>query len=153
MKFLFPAFLFALFSIAIPIIIHLFSFRRYKTIYFSHVGFLKNIKKESQKKSRLKQILILVARILTLFFLVMAFSQPYVPVDKTMKKQSNQLVAIYIDNSFSMNALSETGQLLERARKKTLEICLAYKQGTKFLLFTNDLLLKHQYLFNREQMI
>ena len=52
-----------------------------------------------------------------------------------------------------MNALSETGQLLERARKKALEICLAYKQGTKFLLFTNDLLPKHQHLFNREQMI
>ena len=79
MKFLFPTFLFALFTIAIPIIIHLFSFRRYKTVYFSHVGFLKDIKKESQKKSRLKQLLMLLARILTIIFLVFAFSQPYIP--------------------------------------------------------------------------
>ena len=120
MKFLFPAFLFALFTIAIPIIIHLFSFRQYKTVYFSNVSFLKDIKKESQNKSRLKQILILIARILTLIFLVFAFSQPYIPVSTDTKKQANQIIGVYIDNSFSMNGLSAEGQLLEAARNKAL---------------------------------
>ena len=153
MKFLFPAFLFALFTIAIPIIIHLFSFRQYKTVYFSNVSFLKDIKKESKNKSRLKQILILLARILTLIFLVFAFAQPYIPITSDTKKQPNQIIGIYIDNSFSMNALSENGQLLEVARKKALEICLAYPVGTKFKLFTNDLKPKHQNIFNKEQFI
>ncbi|HKI90499.1 MAG TPA: BatA domain-containing protein [Draconibacterium sp.] len=153
MKFLFPTFLFALFTIAIPILIHLFSFRRYKTVYFSDVGFLQNIKKESKKKSRLKQILILLARILTIAFLVIAFSQPYVPLNKEIQKKPNQIVGIYIDNSFSMNALSEQGQLLEVARNKAAEIGLAYPAGTKFMLITNDLEPKHQHLFNREQFI
>jgi hypothetical protein len=153
MKFLFPTFLFALFTIAIPIIIHLFSFRQYKTVYFSNVSFLKNIKKESQNKSRLKQILILIARILTLIFLVFAFAQPYIPLSSDTKKQPNQIIGVYIDNSFSMNALSENGQLLEVARNKALEICLAYPAGTKFKLFTNDLQAKHQNIFNKEQFI
>jgi len=153
MKFLFPAFLFALFTIAIPIIIHLFSFRQYKTVYFSNVSFLKDIKKESKNKSRLKQLLILLARILTLIFLVFAFAQPYIPATTDTKKQPNQIVGIYIDNSFSMNALSENGQLLEVARNKALEICLAYPAGTKFKLFTNDLKPKHQNIFNKEQLI
>ena len=153
MKFLFPTFLFALFTIAIPIIIHLFSFRRYKTVYFSDVGFLQNIKKESKKKSRLKQLLILLARILTIIFLVFAFSQPYIPLNKEIQKQPNQVVGVYIDNSFSMNALSEQGQLLEVARNKAAEIGLAYPAGTKFMLITNDLEPKHQHLFNREQFI
>jgi len=153
MKFLFPAFLFALFTIAIPVIIHLFSFRQYKTIYFSNVSFLKDIKKESKNKSRLKQILILIARILTLIFLVFAFAQPYIPISSDTKKQPNQIIGIYIDNSFSMNALSENGQLLEVARNKALEICLAYPVGTKFKLFTNDLKPKHQNTFNKEQFI
>lgn len=153
MKFLFPTFLFALFTIAIPIIIHLFSFRQYKTVYFSNVSFLKNIKKESQNKSRLKQILILIARILTLIFLVFAFAQPYIPLSSDTKKQPNQIIGVYIDNSFSMNALSENGQLLEVARNKALEICLAYPAGTKFRLFTNDLQAKHQNIFNKEQFI
>ena len=153
MKFLFPTFLFALFTVAIPIIIHLFSFRQYKTVYFSNVDYLKDIKKESKKKSRLKQLLILIARILTLIFLVFAFAQPYIPINSDTKKQPNQIVAIYVDNSFSMNALSEQGQLLEAARKKALEICLAYPAGTKFRLFTNDLEPKHQNIFNKEQFI
>ncbi len=153
MKFLFPTFLFALFTIAIPIIIHLFSFRRFKTVYFSNVDFLKDIKKESQRKSRLKQLLILIARILTIIFLVFAFAQPYIPLNTDTQKQPNQLVAVYIDNSFSMNALSEQGQLLEVARNKALEICLAYPAGTKFRLFTNDLEPRHQNIFNKEQFI
>ncbi len=153
MKFLFPTFLFALLAVAIPIIIHLFSFRRYKTIYFSHVGFLKDIKKESQKKSRLKQLLILIARILTIVFLVFAFAQPYIPANKNLQQHQNQTVAIYVDNSFSMNALSEQGQLLEIARNKAVEISQAYPAGTKFRLFTNDLDPKNQHVFNKEQFI
>ncbi len=153
MKFLFPTFLFALFTIAIPIIIHLFSFRQYKTVYFSNVSFLKDIKKESKKKSRIKQLLLLIARILTIIFLVFAFSQPYIPTNREAKKQANQIVAVYIDNSFSMNALSEQGQLLEVARNKAVEICLAHPAGTKFRLFTNDLEPKHQHNLNKEQFI
>lgn len=153
MKFLFPSFLFALLAIAIPVIIHLFSFKRHKTVYFSNVDFLKDIKKESKKQSRLKQLLILAARILTIIFLVFAFAQPYIPTNQDERKQPNQLVAVYVDNSFSMNALSEQGQLLEVARNKALEICLAYPSGTKFQLFTNDLELKHQHVLNKEQFI
>ncbi len=153
MKFLFPTFLFALFTIAIPIIIHLFSFKQYKTVYFSNVSFLKNIKKESKKKSRIKQLLLLIARIFALIFLVFAFAQPYLPTNRDTQKKANQIVAIYIDNSFSMNALSEQGQLLEVARNKAVEICLAYPAGTKFRLLTNDLEPKLQHNLNREQFI
>lgn len=153
MKFLFPTFLFALFAVAIPVIIHLFSFKQHKTVYFSNVNFLKEIKKESKKRSKLKQILLLIARIFVIAFLVFAFTQPYIPTNRDSKREANQIVAIYIDNSFSMNALSEQGQLLEVARNKAVEICQAYPAGTKFRLFTNDLEPKHQHNLNREQLI
>jgi hypothetical protein len=117
------------------------------------VSFLKDIKKESQNKSRLKQILILIARILTLIFLVFAFAQPYIPVSTDTKKQANQIIGVYIDNSFSMNALSENGHLFELAKNKALQISMAYSAGTKFKLFTNDLYPKHQNIFNKEQFI
>ena len=54
MNFLYPNFLWALTAIAIPIIIHLFNFRKFKTVYFSNVAFLKNIKEETKSKSQLK---------------------------------------------------------------------------------------------------
>lgn len=153
MKFLYPTFLFALFAVVIPVIIHLFSFRRTKTVYFSHVGFLKNIKKESRKKSRLKQLLMLMARILTIIFLVFAFAQPTIPLRDDTQNTVSKVVGVYIDNSFSMNALSGKGQLLERARNKAAEIGQAYPPGTKFRLFTNDLAPQHQNLFHKDQFI
>ncbi len=82
-----------------------------------------------------------------------AFAQPYIPVNRETSKQPIQVVAVYIDNSFSMNALSEQGQLLEVARNKALEISLTYPAGTRFRLFTNDLDPRHQHLVNREQFI
>lgn len=153
MQFLFPYFLFALVAIAIPVIIHFFNFRRFKTVYFSNVDFLKNIKKESQKRSRLKQLLILIARIMAIASLVLAFSQPYIPLNNRGHNNPNQVVAVYIDNSFSMNSKSGQGQLLEIARTKAVEIAKEYKPGTDFILITNDFLPKHQHLFNREQFI
>ncbi|MBN1822618.1 MAG: BatA domain-containing protein [Prolixibacteraceae bacterium] len=153
MRFLFPYFLFALTAVAVPIIIHLFNFRRFKTVYFSNVEFLKNIKKESKRKSKLKQLLILIARILVVTCMVIAFAQPYIPVNEREKRDVNQVVAVYIDNSFSMNARGEQGQLIESARNKAIEIARTYKPGTKFIIITNDLQPIHNNLLNNEQFI
>lgn len=153
MKFLYPAFLFALFTIIIPILIHLFSFRRFTTVYFSNVNYLKNIKKESKKKTQLKHLLMLLARILTIICLIFAFSQPFIPAKNQQTQNEKQIVTVYIDNSFSMNAISTQGQLLEVARNKAFEIAETYPVGTSFRLVTNDLHPRHQHLFNKEQFI
>ena len=153
MSFLYPTFLFALLAVAIPVIIHLFSFRKYQTIYFSHVGFLKDVKKESQKKSRLKQLLMLLARVLAIVFLVLAFAQPYIPAGNDTNAGTEEVVGIYIDNSFSMNALSEKGQLIEQARNMAAEIGQSYLSGTRFRLFTNNMNPSHQQLQNKDQLI
>ena len=108
MKFLYPQFLYALTAVLIPIIIHLFNFRKFKTVYFSNVRFLKDIKKETKAHSQLKHLLILLSRILAISALVFAFAQPYIPVNNTII-HDKYAVSIYIDNSFSMNAENENG--------------------------------------------
>ncbi len=153
MSFLFPAFLFALFSLSIPVIIHLFNFKRYKTLYFSNVSLLKRIKQESKKKSQLKQLLILIARLLAITSLVIAFSRPYIPLTKKTSSAAQQVVAIYIDNTFSMKAESEKGPLLEQAKLKAIEIANSYRVGTQFLIITSDFLPEHEFLLNKEQFI
>ena len=101
MKFLYPEFLFGLFTLAIPIIIHLFNFRKSKKVYFSSTRFLKNVKKSTSQKLKLKHYLILFSRLLFLAFLVLAFAQPYLPgTDKNPQAES---VYIYLDNSWSMS--------------------------------------------------
>ncbi len=153
MSFLFPLFLLALLAVAIPVIIHLFNFKRYKTVYFSNVQLLKRIKQESKKKSQLKQLLILLSRILAVVLLVLAFSRPYIPTGNRAAKLARQLVEIYIDNSFSMKAVGEKGPLLEQAKQKAIEIANSYPVGTQFLIKTNDFIAGSQYPMNKEQFI
>jgi hypothetical protein len=63
MHFLYPAFLFALISLAIPVIIHLFNFRKYHKVYFSNVQFLKEVKEQQASRRNLKERMILAARL------------------------------------------------------------------------------------------
>ena len=151
MKFLFPSFLFALFSIGIPIIIHLFNFRKFKKVYFPNVKFLKEVKKETQSKSRLKHLLVLISRIMAIAFLVFAFAQPYLPANKKQLITGDKVISIYIDNSFSMEAVSDEGTLLDEAKKKALEIISAYEPNDRFQILTNDFEGRHQRLVNKEE--
>lgn len=153
MSFTYPAFLFALSAIAIPIIIHLFNFRKFKTIYFSNVRFLKEVKQETQAKSKLKHLLVLAARILAITFLVFAFAQPFIPVENNKVTVGDKAISIFIDNSFSMDAINKNGTLLDEAKKRALEIVAAYKATDRFQLLTNDFEGKHQRLVNKEEFI
>jgi len=153
MSFLFPAFLFALLALAIPVIIHLFNFKRYKTVYFSNVPLLKLIKQESRKKSQLKQLLIMLARIMAIASLVFAFSRPYIPSGNRTKIAAQKVVKIYINNSFSMKAEGEKGQILEQAKIKAIEIANSYPANTQFLILTNDFIPGNQFPLNKEQFI
>ncbi len=153
MSFLYPTFLFSLGLIAIPIIIHFFNFRRYKTIYFSSLQFLFNIAKETRSRNKIKHILVLLARIFTIICLVFAFAQPFIPAKKNVNNNKFQTITIYVDNSFSMNQIGTNGNLLEDAKNKAIEIVSSYSPSTNFELITNDLEPKHQHLLNRDQII
>ena len=151
MSFLYPAFLFALFAVLIPIIIHLFNFRKYKTVYFSNVQFLKNVKQETKSKSNLKHLLVLLMRILAITALVIAFARPYIPSGKQTAASSRKLIGIYVDNSFSTEAESKYGKIIEVEKKKALEISKAYPEDAEFLFLTNNFELKHQHFVSKEQ--
>ncbi|MCC6252833.1 MAG: BatA domain-containing protein [Bacteroidia bacterium] len=150
MQFLYPGFLAALGFLAIPIIIHLFNFVRYKKIYFSNVRFLKEIKEETKSRSKLKHLLILLARMLALSFLVLAFSQPFIPLKDTLVNPGEKAVSIYLDNSFSMAATGRNGTLLDEAKSDAEAIVNAFGNTDKFQLLTNDFMGKHQHWVNKK---
>lgn len=151
MQFLYPAFLFALTALAIPIIIHLFNFRRFKRIPFTNVRFLREIKHQTQSQNRLKHLLILLMRLLAIAFLVFAFAQPIIPEDKDTVAESGNVVSVFIDNSFSMEGESEAGVMLEVAKNRALDIAEAYSQTDRFQLLTQDFEGKHQRLVGRSE--
>ncbi|HPH81290.1 MAG TPA: BatA domain-containing protein, partial [Flavobacteriales bacterium] len=150
MKFANPIFFWALLSLLVPIIIHLFHFRKFKTIYFTNVRFLRELKQETQSRSRLRHLLILLSRCLALTALVFAFAQPVIP-SSAKQRTGSRAISIYIDNSFSLDAQAESGSLLELARKHALDIVRSYKPADRFQLLTNDFEGRHQQLLSREQ--
>lgn len=152
MKFAYPEFLFALFAIAIPIIIHLFNFRKFKKIYFSNVSFLREVKKESQSKSKLKHLLILFSRILAITFLVLAFAQPFIP-SANSNQNINNIIGIYIDNSFSMENIGENGSLLDEAKAKATELINSYQKTDHFVICDNKFSAGSQHLLSAEEAI
>jgi hypothetical protein len=152
MNFLFPTFLIGLAAIAIPIIIHLFNFRKYKKVYFTNVQFLKELKQESDSKSKLKEWLILAMRILAISCLVFAFAQPFIP-GKTKAVQGEKAISIYIDNSFSMESTNKKGTLLENAKEYATEIANTFNASDKFHLLTNDFEGRHQRFVSKEEFI
>ena len=139
MHFVNPLFLIGLVAVAIPILVHLFNFRRYKKVYFSNVEQLQQLQSETKRQSRLRELLILAARILAVVFLVLAFAQPYIPVNKQVIHRGGSAVSVYIDNSFSMGNTNSDGTLLEMGKRKAREIARAYKPSDRFQLVTNGM--------------
>jgi hypothetical protein len=137
MSLVYPSFLWALSALIIPIIIHLFNFRKTTRIYFSNTKFLKQVKEETTQKRRLKQYLVLASRLLFLFFLVMAFAQPFLPAKEDMGQQ--QAISIYVDNSYSMSApIAEKTRALEEVVRMAQGIVDLFPATTTFQLLTND---------------
>lgn len=139
MQFAFPLFLIALASILIPVIIHLFYFQRYRTEYFSNVRFLKEVVEEKQTRSRLRNILVLLARIFFIIFLVLAFAQPFLRDKATAENEPADFVSLFIDNSYSMAGLSSETPVFQVAVNKAKEIIRSYPEGTSFQILTNQL--------------
>jgi hypothetical protein len=149
MQFLYPSFLWALLALAIPVLIHLFYFRRFKRVYFTNVRFLKEIKEETSNRNKLKNLLVLLARMLTVIFLVLAFAQPFIPTGTNIKSGIRH-VSVFVDNSFSMTTQQDDIPLLDIAKEKARNIIQSYNDDDKFQILTHDFEGKHQRFISKE---
>ncbi len=141
MSFVYPQFLWGLLALSIPIIIHLFNFRRTKKVYFSNNFFLKNVKEATTSKLKVKHLLILLARLLFIAFLVFAFAQPFLPGKASADAGNNaeKLVYIYLDNSLSMSSeLSSNARGIDQGVNYIEEIISLYPRNTQYKFLTNE---------------
>ena len=134
MQFLHPEYFYALPALLIPIFIHLFQLRRFKKHAFTNVALLQKIRFQTRKSSQLKKWLILILRLLAMAFMILAFSQPYFSNQKSIDTHSETV--LYLDNSFSMQALGANGPLFKRAVQ---DVISGIDEGQKISLFMNDI--------------
>jgi hypothetical protein len=137
MTFLFPSFLWALLALSIPIIIHLFNFRRTTRVFFSNNRFLRQVKEVTTAKRRLKHYLILASRLLFLLFLVLAFAQPVIPAREQMAAERN--IVLYLDNSQSMSAqMPDKTPAIDAGLSFARDIVNLFPPDTRYRILTND---------------
>ncbi|MDD5765200.1 MAG: BatA and WFA domain-containing protein [Candidatus Marinimicrobia bacterium] len=117
MSFVNPFFLYFLPLMAIPVIIHLFGRRRFQTVEFSSIRFLKQLENDVIRRLKLRQILLLILRTLLVLFVVLAFARPYqknLTGDFSVRRGAT--VYLILDCSASMDRTCESRNLMEIAR-------------------------------------
>lgn len=148
-----PAFLWGLLAVLVPVVIHLFNFRRYRKVLFSNVEALQELQNENRRRSDVRRWLVLLLRVLAVAFLVLAFAGPIIPSKESKMQSGATVVSIYIDNSFSMEGASRDGSQLEVARQKAREVAAAYGTGDRFQLLTCDMAGSQMRWLSRDELL
>ncbi len=153
MEFLYPNMLYALFALIIPIIIHMFNFRRHKLVYFSNTSILKTIEQENRKTKKIKYLITMIMRMIFIAALVIAFAYPYKKDDNIVNKNVDNLIAVYIDNSMSMQSHSAEKTLFEDSRTSALKLVESLNQAQRFVLLSNDRDPRNEYPMSKDEML
>ena len=114
MNFLYPAFLLGALAVAVPIALHLLRRDVAPDVPFTAVRLLKNSPVERSQRRRLRDLLLLVARVAALLLLAAAFARPFAPSSASAMQP---LTVIGIDRSFSMGAPGRFERVVELARQ------------------------------------
>jgi hypothetical protein len=133
MQFKHPELLYALFLLLIPIIVHLFQLRKFQKEAFTNVAFLKQVTLQTRKSAKIKKWLTLLTRMGIIAAIIIAFAQPFTSKNKTFNTASETV--IYLDNSFSMQAKGDKGELLKRA---VSDLISTIPEDENISLITND---------------
>tara|TARA_B100000579_G_scaffold123007_1_gene99086 strand:- start:81807 stop:83816 length:2010 start_codon:yes stop_codon:yes gene_type:complete len=151
MDFLNSSIFYYFFFLAIPVIIHLFNFRKQKTIYFSSTFFLREIATKNKNKFEIKRWLILISRMIAMTCIILAFALPYI---KNKNDSKDFKVGLYIDNSFSMQRSdSNNKDLISYAKENAVSILHELHDSETVLILTNDFEKKHQKWYSPKEAV
>jgi hypothetical protein len=151
MQFVHPEILWALTALAVPVLIHLFNFRRYKRIAFSNISFLKEVQSETTKSSKIRHIIILICRLLAFTGIILAFAQPFFPTAQSEKMNGVRAVSVYIDNSLSMQGQEAGVSFLEISKQKATALVSSFSNNDRFQIISNNFKGGDQRLLSKDE--
>lgn len=141
MSFLNPFILLGLAAAALPILIHIFTRTKSRTIPFSTLDFLKKLQNEQIRRIKLRQIFLLILRTLIIIFIILAFARPTIESSSASAAPSNAntSMAIIVDNSISMSRPHNGASLFSEMKKQALSVADLLRSGDEaFLITTTD---------------
>ena len=118
MTFLSPLLLAGLAAVAIPVVVHLFHFRRPTRLDLPTLRFLRAVEATAVRRLRLRQWLLLALRVLAVACLALAFARPTrtAALDGLFADTGARSLVVVVDNSRSMTLRDDAGALLDQAR-------------------------------------
>ena len=136
-----PEALWCLFILILPILVHLFNFRKYVVRYFSSLKFVETAQVQTKKASELKKRLLLFSRLLLLFFGVLAFAQPALQEESSTENKNNEAIAIVIDNSPFMNirlSAASGKRVFDQAKEDVYNFLKTLPKDSKVVLIGSE---------------
>lgn len=133
LNFLNTTVLFAAAAALIPLLIHLFSKRKVKTVEFSSLRHLKAMQKRQVRRLKIKQLLLLLIRMLIILTVVLAFARPTTK-DSQAGSHAAVSAAILFDNSASMNRFVTDGNLFDLAKMRTYDLLDIFGEADEICL-------------------
>jgi hypothetical protein len=119
-----PAFLWATLAALIPVLLHLIARRRAQVHDFAAIEFILGSNKRIARRLKVRQWLLMAARMLLIGGLAFAFAKPYrITSEQGLPATTAPTsVVLVIDSSFSMGIAHDGESLLERAKERALAI-------------------------------
>ena len=124
LSFLHPALVWGLLAAAVPLVIHLFFRRRPRPTPFPAIDFILRARRETERRLRLKKLLLFTARTLLVAAVAAALARPRLQKPEAAVAavaRGPAAVAIVLDASASMGYRLRGGALFDRARSDALE--------------------------------
>lgn len=128
-----PLFLLGLAFIAVPIYLHLVFKRQPILKLFPSLMLIQKSIDYIARKQKLKNIILLILRILILLLLTFIFAKPYIGSSASAKKSAGAQSAfvILIDNSMSMGAVYQGISVFNAAKSSAIEILSSMRPDDK----------------------
>ncbi len=139
MQLTYPWFLLSLVAIAIPIIIHLLQLRRPQRLTFTNIAFIRTVEIVTVRHRKVQHLLILLARIVAVTALVIAFCQPFIPAKLNQPLSGGTGIDVLVDHTFSMQLRGNTQNSLGvEAVAAARELGQTSPAGSRFRLITDN---------------
>lgn len=135
MNFLNSAFLAGLVAAVVPLLIHLLNRRKVKTVEFSSIMFLRDLRKSRMRRLELRRWLLLAVRTLLITTAVLAFARPALQGDNfsAIGGRARTSAVIALDQSASMATETPNGTAAERAQRRVRELGGLFGEGDEVI--------------------
>ena len=121
---------------AIPIIIHLLHRRKFRTVLWAAMEFLISSSKETARRLKIMQLLLLLTRIAVILFIVAALARPHLTgaLFAGFLGQSRSASTIILDNSYSMGVQQGNATAFDTAKAIADGVASTLRRGDSLSL-------------------